>query len=197
MMAASKLFASRGFESTTTREIAGLAGCAEGLIHRYFESKKGLLLALIKCRVSQEVVDLNQRLKLAPSLAEEIRQLVNWEVDRMWEDREFLRVIIPRALVNPTLGRMVSRIAPLQHTRAIYERLRKFQACRNLSVQEVEALAHFVSVAGFMFGFMRPVVLRHDRSQAKKVALTIARILAQNFQPAHPSRNGLRIRRNP
>ena len=189
-MAASKLFASRGFESTTTREIAALAGCAEGLIHRYFESKAGLLLALIKYRTSEEVVDLNQRLKLAPSLGEEIRQLIDWEVDRMWGDREFLRVIIPRALVNPRLGRVVSRIGPLQHTKAIYERLRKLSR-RQLSPQEIEALAQFISVTGFMFGFVRPVLLRHDRAHAKKVALTIAQILAQNFQHSVISGNGL------
>ena len=59
--AASKLFASRGFEATTTREIAAKAGCAEGLIHRYFQSKAGLLLAIIQARVSQEVVVLSER----------------------------------------------------------------------------------------------------------------------------------------
>jgi AcrR family transcriptional regulator len=48
LAAASKLFASRGYEATTTREIAARAGCAEGLIHRYFKSKAGLLLAITK-----------------------------------------------------------------------------------------------------------------------------------------------------
>jgi len=43
--AAGKLFASRGYEATTTREIAACADCAEGLIHRYFKGKSGLLLA--------------------------------------------------------------------------------------------------------------------------------------------------------
>jgi AcrR family transcriptional regulator len=36
MMAALHLFAAKGFEATSTREIAAAAGCAEGLIHRYF-----------------------------------------------------------------------------------------------------------------------------------------------------------------
>ena len=45
--AALKLFASKGFDTTTTREIAACAGCAEGLIHRYFNGKAGLLPALV------------------------------------------------------------------------------------------------------------------------------------------------------
>ena len=51
--AAGRLFASRGYEATTTRQIASEAGCAEGLIHRYFQGKEGLLLALIRSRTSR------------------------------------------------------------------------------------------------------------------------------------------------
>src|SRR5436309_15559789 len=46
IVAALKLFAEKGYEVTTTREIAACAGCAEGLIHRYFGGKAGLLTAL-------------------------------------------------------------------------------------------------------------------------------------------------------
>src|SRR5438874_3882532 len=94
--AACKLFARRGYERTTTREIAARAGCAEGLIHRYFNGKAGLLLAIIHSRVSQEVAELGDKLPLPERLEDEILQLVNWELDRMWEDRDFLSVIIPR-----------------------------------------------------------------------------------------------------
>ena len=52
IVAALKLFASKGFDATTTREIAASAGCAEGLIHRYFNGKAGLLPALMEYRVS-------------------------------------------------------------------------------------------------------------------------------------------------
>src|SRR2546428_9613898 len=97
ILAAGKLFASRGYDATTTREIAACAGCAEGLIHRYFSGKAGLLLALIRFRVSQEVLDLTDGLPLAPNLQQEILQLLDWEVEHMWRDRDFLRVIIPRA----------------------------------------------------------------------------------------------------
>jgi len=48
IVAALKLFASKGYDATTTREIAACAGCAEGLIHRYFSGKAGLLPALME-----------------------------------------------------------------------------------------------------------------------------------------------------
>ncbi len=178
-MAASKLFASRGFEATTTREIAAEAGCAEGLIHRYFRGKAGLLLAIVESRASQEVQNLTHNLKPAPTLQQEVRQLVDFEVSRMWEDREFFRVIIPRLFVDPSFGERISKIGPLQRARLIRERLRKYKGCRNLSKSELDALAHFVGVIGFMLGFMRPVTLGHDRARARRMAEKMASLITR------------------
>ena len=64
IQAATKLFADKGYESTRTRDIAALAGCAEGLIHRYFQGKAGLLLAIVQSRISQEVSDISAQVPL-------------------------------------------------------------------------------------------------------------------------------------
>ena len=189
IQAATELFALHGFERATTRTIAARAGCAEGLIHRYFNGKAGLLLAIIHSRVSQEVVDLNDRLPLPIKLEDEILQLVDWELERMWEDRDFLSVIIPRALVEPEVGQMLSKIGPPRHTKAIAERLKHFKQCRTLSDDEREAIALFIGGVGFIFGFMRPVVLGQNRSEAKKRAITLANIFVRGLlvPPVDPS----------
>jgi AcrR family transcriptional regulator len=182
IQAATELFAVRGFERTTTRAIAARAGCAEGLIHRYFNGKAGLLLAIIHSRVSQEVVDLSDKLPLPMKLEDEILQLVDWELDRMWEDRDFLSVIIPRALVDPEIGPVLSKIGPPRHAKAIAERLKRFKQCRSLPDEEREAVALFIGVVGFVFGFMRPVVLGRDRNEARKTALTLANIFVRSLR---------------
>jgi hypothetical protein len=87
------------------------------------------------------------------------------------------------------LGQVFTRIGPLERTKAFDERLRKFKECRALPDPEIDALAHFVSVLGFTFGFMRPMVLRQDRDRARKMAATIARIVARRFEPAESSDN--------
>jgi AcrR family transcriptional regulator len=186
--AATKLFAHRGYEATTTREVAACAGCSEGLIHRYFKSKAGLLLALIQSRVSQEVGDLNERLPLAPTLDEEFLQLVNWEVERTWEDRDFLRVIIPRAVLDPARGRLLKRVGALRNARAIVERLKHFKKCQSLPAEQIEGLAEFIRVLGFVYGFMYPLVWRQDRGRADKIAATVAEILVRGIRPGGPIR---------
>jgi len=187
LLAAGKLFASRGYDATTTREIAAAAGCAEGLIHRYFQGKAGLLLALIRLRASREVVDLTANLQCAGNIEDEIVQLVDFEVEHMWNDREFLRVVIPRALFDADLGPIVSRIGPAQRAKAITARLRKYPPATQLPETDLEALADAIGVIGFMYGFMRPVVLGHDHAHSKKTALTVARLLARNLQRADSS----------
>lgn len=180
IQAALRLFARKGYESTTTREIAACAGCAEGLIHRYFDGKAGLLVALVEHRISQEIVDLNNQLRPAPNFADEFTQLVDWEVERMWESRDFLRVFIPRAIVDRAIAGVMNRAVVSVRTPAIRERLRRYQPCLTLPQDELETLAQSVGMLGLIFGFMRPLVLGQDRLRAKQMAATIARILIRS-----------------
>lgn len=181
LAAATRLFAQRGFESTTTREIAAEAGCAEGLIHRYFSSKEGLLLGIIRARVSRQVSDLAERLPIAATVEQEISSLVDWEVDCMWEDREFLGVVVPRALLDPDLGEVVNRVAVLQRGEAIAQRLKKFKEARELANDDMEAVCHAICMLGFTFGFVRPVMFRQNLDQMRSMAHNIAKVLARSI----------------
>jgi TetR/AcrR family transcriptional regulator, regulator of cefoperazone and chloramphenicol sensitivity len=180
ILAALELFASKGYETTTTREIATSAGCAEGLIHRYFKGKAGLLAALIEHRLSKEVLDMNHPMRPAPSLEDEYVQLVDREVERMWDSRDFLRVFIPRAIVDPSVGSVMNKALISVRGKAISERLKHYKSCVTLPQDAIEVLAQAVGMLGLVFGFVRPVLLGHDRLRAKKMATTVARILVSN-----------------
>jgi AcrR family transcriptional regulator len=175
--AALRLFAAKGYEVTTTREIAASAGCAEGLIHRYFKGKPGLLAAMIEHRVSKEALALTHPTRPARNLAEEFLRLVDGEVERMWESRDFLRVLIPRAIVDPSLGGFMNKALISVRADAISERLKHYESCVTLPKGAMEVLAQAVGMLGFVFGFVRPVLLGHDRLRAKKMAATVAKVL--------------------
>ena len=180
--AAKRLFASKGYEVTTTREIAAAAGCAEGLIHRYFKGKAGLLSAVIEYRVSREVVDLRHQLRPAPTLEQEFLQLVDWEVERMWEDRDFLCVVIPRALLDPSIRKVINR-SVTSRADAIGRRLKHFERCKKLTVTEFEALVQSVGMLGMSFGFLRSQALGQDHKSARKSAAITAKIILQGLKP--------------
>ena len=73
-----------------------------------------MLSALIGHRISKEVADLTHHIRPAQSLKDEYLQLVDWAVEHMWEDREFLRVAMPRAVLDPSFGRALRRVGPQQ-----------------------------------------------------------------------------------
>ncbi|HXM60549.1 MAG TPA: TetR/AcrR family transcriptional regulator [Terriglobales bacterium] len=180
IQAALGLFASKGYEVTTTREIAASAGCAEGLIHRYFKGKAGLLTAMIEHRISREVLDFSYQLGPASNFADEFLRLVEREVERAWESRDFLRVFIPRAIVDPSVGTVMNKALISVRAKAITERLKHHESCVELSQDAIEAFTQVVGMLGLVFGFVRPVLLGHDRIGAKKMAVTVAKILVGN-----------------
>jgi TetR/AcrR family transcriptional regulator, regulator of cefoperazone and chloramphenicol sensitivity len=185
IQAALHLFASKGYEITTTREIAAAAGCAEGLIHRYFNGKEGLLRALVEYKISQEVQDLGNHLQPAAHFEEEFLRLVAWEIERAWETGDFFRVLIPRAIVDSSLAGLLNRAVLSARSKAIASRLCQYPQCHNLPADELEVLVHSVGMLGLVFGFMRPAVLGQDRAVAKEMALAFARILIRGVHFPH------------
>jgi len=180
IQAALKLFATKGYEATKTREIAAAAGCAEGLIHRYFKGKAGLLTALIEDHYSNEIVELGRQLQPGSDFEAEFVQMVLWEVERFWERRDFLKVFIPRAFVDPAAAAVLKRAVISMRAGAILERLQRYQVCARLPQEELEALAQAVGMLGLVFGFMRPMVLGQDRASATQMAARMSKLLVQS-----------------
>jgi AcrR family transcriptional regulator len=183
MLAAEELFAQGGYETTSTRAIAARAGCAEGLIHKYFHGKAGLLLALVQWRSSQASQDLALPMPQAATFEDEFVQLVGWQVDRIWEAREFLKVLVPQALVDPGMRSILAGIVTSGHGLAIVDRLKHFRECP-LSDEELEMIARLVDVLAFNFGFLRPAILGQHKDLAKQMAGTIARVLIRSGKTA-------------
>jgi AcrR family transcriptional regulator len=182
IQAALHLFATKGYEATTTREIAAAAGCAEGLIHRYFKGKAGLLTALVEYHISDELWGIHHRPHSAGGLEEEFLELIDWEIEYLWKNRNFLRIFIPRALVDPSLGSVISRAVLSSRTKAVMERLKRHRQCNLLPPGELEVLAQSVGMFGLVFGFMRPMVLGQDPVRARKTAAILAAMLVRGLQ---------------
>lgn len=175
--AALGLFAAKGYEATTTREIAASAGCAEGLIHRYFKGKAGLLAAMIEHPVQKQQPGASRQLRPASNLTEEFLRLVDQEVERIWESRDILRVLIPRAIVDPSVGSLMRKTLSSEAAQAISDRLNWHEGRVTLPQSGLEVLAQAVEMLGLLFGFVHPVVLGYDRLGAKKMAAAVARIM--------------------
>lgn len=175
--AATSLFARRGYEATTTREIAARAGCAEGLIHRYFGGKSGLLSEIVKLHVAQDRATTVER-PACETLEGEIRELMDWQLDHLWAEREFLRVAFPCAILQPRLGKLLSKYMPAR-IGLIAQRIRGYQQARFFDDEEIEELARILISLSFDFGFIRTAVLGQNRKQTKVLARKAANLLSR------------------
>jgi AcrR family transcriptional regulator len=184
MSAAKKLFAQRGYEATTTREIAAHAGCAEGLIHRYFKGKAGLFRALIENRRSQDISRSSNDVPTSGKLQDEMLELAEQEIQHIWGDREFLKVILPRAMNDPNIAKLLLRGSNSRSRSTMIERLRRLPDSSCLPNEQLEACARLVELIGFAFGFLRPILMAQDPNEAKKEGLLLVKNLAARRLPA-------------
>jgi len=101
LAAASRVFARKGYDRATTREIADEADLAEGTIYNYFDSKQQLLLALAQgIRIEFEHVISRLRAEGDPST--EIARGVRDSLRIMADNAEVIRGLVT-GLWNPQL----------------------------------------------------------------------------------------------
>jgi AcrR family transcriptional regulator len=102
LKAARKLFARRGFDATTTRELALEAGVAEGTLFRYFENKKAILVEVATQGWIEILTDLLTELSEMGSY-KAIAQVMRKRMMNLHENADLLRVCFMEAQFHPDL----------------------------------------------------------------------------------------------
>jgi len=183
--AANTVFAEHGYDAATTREIAERAGCAEGLIHRYFSGKHGLLLAILESRGAQVAEDFQSVLPDQPALRQEIERLLIWHLETMWERRDFMRVAVSQAAIDQEIGRTISAAINTSRAKLITEKLRRHQrAGRVRPGTDLNAIAYSITGLGFSMGFIFQACFGESRLEARRIMLGAAAALSRGIEPA-------------
>ena len=101
-----KLFAERGFDATSTKQIAKEVGVAEGLIFHYFPTKASLLTAILEDRLEGRRAfrrDLRPLLEdtAGKPASEVLRSVASGWLATLRRDEEIVVVLFTAAQVNP------------------------------------------------------------------------------------------------
>jgi AcrR family transcriptional regulator len=89
--AATKLFESQGYFSTTVEQITEEAGVSKGLVYNYFESKEALLVGLIEAATSQ-MVSVAEPLGPSDSYEESLSLFLDRFLDYLKKEKRFLKL---------------------------------------------------------------------------------------------------------
>jgi AcrR family transcriptional regulator len=132
------VFAEKGFDGTTTRELAKAAGVSEALIYKHFPSKQSLYAAMLDaCAKGPAFAEFNRILKLPPS-TETLVVMVHFAITHYAErhpadaDKAAMNSLTARSLLED--GEFVR----LTHKKFAHDWIGKFEACLKQAVKAGE-----------------------------------------------------------
>ncbi len=102
LQAAQRLFARRGFDGTTTHDLAEAAGVAEGTLFRHFENKKAILVEVVTQGWVEILTDLLTELSEMGSY-KAIAQVMKKRMLNLHQNADLLRVCFIEAQFHPDL----------------------------------------------------------------------------------------------
>lgn len=102
LISAQRLFARKGFEKTTTRQLAQEAGVAEGTLFRYFENKKAILVEVATQGWIELLTDLLTELSEMGSYRA-VAQVMRRRMANLHQNADMMRVCFMEAQFHPEL----------------------------------------------------------------------------------------------
>jgi AcrR family transcriptional regulator len=162
------LFATRGFEATRTADIARTAGCAEGLIHRYYGSKRGLLLSILETSrlLPEESPDASRP---DSPLEDMFLSRLSVELENVWHRRDSLKILLTQT-INPAFGTKAFEHTLSQRVSTLLTRLESNAKFMDLPADQKAILANGIDALSFTFGFVRPCIYRQSRRESRLLA---------------------------
>jgi AcrR family transcriptional regulator len=105
--AATRVFASNGFNRATIHDVAQAAGVADGTIYNYFANKTDLLFGLLDRLNDTErrPASLAQATDapFGDSIGDYFRAYLRERVEALWSNADLFRAVLPELLANPAL----------------------------------------------------------------------------------------------
>ena len=178
-----QVFADRGYDAATTREVAQAAGVNEQLIQRYFGGKGGLLLAIIE-RFGEEE---RRGCAMPPpcaSIEAEVRGFLEYHLERACEIADVTKVALHRSLCDPEIAREIGRQFAETRMPLLRQRLDALRA-RGLidPAADLEAAATALSSLSFGLAFVDQLVFGADCERLRRVTRHVARVYATALAP--------------
>jgi TetR/AcrR family transcriptional regulator, regulator of cefoperazone and chloramphenicol sensitivity len=178
-----QVFAERGYDAATTREVAQAAGVNEQLIQRYFGGKGGLLLAIIE-RFGEEE---RRSCALPPPcdcVEAEIQGFLDFQLEHASAIGDFSKVALHRSLCDPEVAREIGRQFADARVPLLRQRLEALrEQCLIDRAADLEAAATALSSLSFGLAFVDQLVFGADCERLRRVTRHVARVYAAGLAP--------------
>jgi AcrR family transcriptional regulator len=180
---ATEVFGEKGYDCATTREVAERAGCSEGLIHRYFGGKRGLLMAILAAKASTVTDVVREGAPDQDDLHDEIRSILLWSLDFMWAQRAFMRVASTQGIVDAEIGRFIGDELNGERVRIIEDKLGRHQRAGRMRADvDPHVVAQLIAGLSYQSGFFLQVVFEMPREEVRRIVREVAHIIVRGIE---------------
>ena len=150
--AATRVFAEKGFHRATIKDIARVAGIADGTIYTYFSSKTDVLLSILN-RLNETT---EREQQLVPGSEQDVRSFfkayLRQRMALLWPNAEVFQAVLPELLVNAKLRELYYEqvLAPTFKIAENYF----LAASQQGQVRKIDVPLTVRAIAGMLFGLL-------------------------------------------
>jgi TetR/AcrR family fatty acid metabolism transcriptional regulator len=154
--AASRVFSQKGFQAASITEIAQAAGVSDGLVYKYFENKRDLLISALTAFYERVIADLEAQAQLDRSFSERLRLLVRSHLGVFVSDTGLCRLFISEVRVATDYPGSAIQVLNKRYTTVLMQLVR--EGIRN---GEVRPETDPRVVRDLLFGAVEHMAWRH------------------------------------
>ncbi len=181
--AATQVFAEKGFHRATIKDIARVAGIADGTIYTYFPSKTAVLLGILH-RLNEST---EREQQLIPEGDQDLRSFftayLRQRMALLWPNAEVFQAVLPEMLVNEELRELYYQqvLAP---TFTVAEHSFQVQSATG-QVQSIDVPLTVRAIAGMIFGLLTLQLLGDEviAERWKELPEVLATLVFDGLQP--------------
>lgn len=181
--AATSVFARRGYDAATTKEIARGAKVNETLIQRYFGSKAGLLEAIL-----EQAISVRRTMEMDAEAPKDLKHILESFFSGVCvesgHDKEFQKLVASRAILDPRIAALMRKKVFEARKTLIRRRLEGLQAeglvRRNINL---DPLSHAITSLRFALGFFDTVVLGFPEKKIQRVVDEVIDQMMHGLKP--------------
>jgi AcrR family transcriptional regulator len=177
-----RVFATRGFDAATTREVAQAAGVSEQLIQRYFGGKSGLLLSIMQLYAEQDRAGAFGTPPPGETVAGEIENFLLFHLDRERRAGDFARVAIYRSIVDKDVAAEIARMFTESREPFVHGRLTALRSEGLIRDDlDLSAAAHYLSTFSFALAFNDQMLFGRTETSLQRTVSALAETLSRGM----------------
>ena len=176
-----EVMAKDGFKKASTREIAKLAKCTEGLIFRYFKTKEDILNTIIKNVFEENNTEFLSFLNQDYSFKILLEKLLSWAIGHFSTKLNLHKVIIRQEYMDADFGHKVHQERSEKRTKFVIQEFERRKKIGELKKDvDCKILGNMI-MESIMFANSKVIFLNYKQEEVLEYYKNMFNFIAQQF----------------